>query len=258
SGALNLSSVTGTAGAGAVSNLTLYSSGAVDISGAIGTKIGILTLSNSAGATFHGGVGSSSDLVSTVTLTATTGTVTFVDSLYATSLSNPASTFDLQFFGSTTRVVNFVTLLTTGTVYFGDLSTSIVNCVCTGGAADTLTFDRGIRHAGSNVIAGNFTKSALDSCTGDCGINFTSGTSRFVGVPTTLDFGKLPINFDNVVLGNGVTLTLGNGDAGAGAITIGSIAGIAVAAPFGDNLNCPSNIVINSTGTVSITRTIGT
>jgi hypothetical protein len=256
SGAINLSSVTGTIGAGAVSSLTLYSSGAVDVSGAIGTKIGIVTLTNSAGATFHGAVGSSSDLVSTVTLTATTGTVKFVDSLYATSLSNPASSFDLQFYGSTTQVVNFVTLLTTGTVYFGDLSTSIVDCVCTGGTADTLTFDRGISHAGTNVIAGNFTKTNLISCTGDCGINFSSGTSRFVGLPITLDFGALPMTFDNIVLGNGVTLTLGNGSAGT--ITIGSIAGIAVAAPLGDNLNCPSNIVINSTGTVSITRSIGT
>ncbi|MBV5344060.1 MAG: hypothetical protein JZU63_00200, partial [Rhodoferax sp.] len=131
SGVLNLSSVTGQVGASAVSNLTLYSSGAVNVSGNIASKIGNLILTNSAGATFSGAVGSSGDFVTAITLTATTGTVKFLGVLYATSLSNPASSFDLQLYGSTTRVVNFVTLNTTGTVYFGNLTRVFVGCVCT-------------------------------------------------------------------------------------------------------------------------------
>ena len=258
SGEIYLSSVTGQNGSGAVSNLTIHTTGAVSVSGSIGTRIGRLTVTNSGGITFNGTVGASADLVSLVLLSNTTGTVLFAGDLYATSLSNPASSFDIKLYGSNTRVVDFVTLNTTGTVYFGDLATTIVDCVClTTGTPDVLTFDRGIRHAGSNKIAGTFTKSTILTCTGsDCGINFTAGTTEFIGASTTIDFGVMPIVFDNIVLANGVTLTLGGG--GSGSITVGSIAGIPISAPYGANLNCPSNIVINTTGTFNLLRTIGT
>ena len=114
--------------------------------------LGNLTLTNSGGTTFSGAIGGAGDFVSLVMLSNTSGTVKFAADLYTTSLSNPASNFDIQFYGGITRVVDFVTLNTTGSVAFGDLTTTIVGCVCSAvGSPDTLTFDRGIRHVGDNL-----------------------------------------------------------------------------------------------------------
>ncbi|NBX99229.1 MAG: hypothetical protein EBQ83_03350, partial [Burkholderiaceae bacterium] len=258
SGAINLSSVTGTAGVGAVSNLTLYTSSAINVSGAIRTRIGNLILTNSSGANFNGSLGSSSDLISLISLNGSTGAVLFNNDLYATSLTNPASSFDIQFYGGTTRVVSFTTLNTSGSVYFGNLTTRIDgDCNCTEvGTPDTLTFDRGIRHAGTNIIAGNFTKSTVTDCSGaDCGVNF-SGTTRFVGASTTVDFGMNPIIFGDITLSNGVTLTLGSSTA-SGLITLGSLVGTNTGL-LGLYENCPANLIINTSGVVNILRTIGT
>ena len=49
--AISLSSVTGTA-SGTASNLTIYTTGAVTIGGAVGTDIGTITITNSGGTTF--------------------------------------------------------------------------------------------------------------------------------------------------------------------------------------------------------------
>ncbi|MBV5344059.1 MAG: hypothetical protein JZU63_00195, partial [Rhodoferax sp.] len=80
---------------------------------------------------------------------------------------------------------------------------------------------------------------------------FTEGTTTFVGGNTTFDCGPMPVEFDNIVMATGITLTLGGG--GSGTVTIGSISGTLV-----DDSTCPSNIIINTTGAVSILRTIGT
>ena len=75
SGAIALSTVSGQSGSGAYSSLTLRTTAAISVSGAIGTRIGTLTITNSSGATFLGSVGTSSDLISQIVLTATTGTI---------------------------------------------------------------------------------------------------------------------------------------------------------------------------------------
>jgi hypothetical protein len=257
SGTIALSTVSGESGSGAYSNLALRTTASIAVSGAIGTRIGTLTVTNSSGTTFSGAVGTSSDLISQIVLTATTGTIEFAGNLYATSLSNPASTFDLKLYGANTKVVNTVTLNTTGTVYFGNLVTTIADCNCT--SSDTpasLTFERGITHtAGNNTIAGSFVASTLSltDCP-TCGLDLGQ-TIRYYGVSSTLDFGAQSIALNNLILGNGVTLTLGAGRSGA--ISVGSVSGIDTG-NSGTNLNCPANLVINTTGTFGLTRTIST
>lgn len=49
--AINLAAVTGTA-SGTSSNLTINTTGAVTVTGAVGTDIGLLTITNSGGTTF--------------------------------------------------------------------------------------------------------------------------------------------------------------------------------------------------------------
>ncbi|MBU3608920.1 beta strand repeat-containing protein, partial [Polynucleobacter nymphae] len=234
---MTLSSISGTAG-NAKSNITFNTTGAITVSGAIGTDIGTFTITNSGGIAFNGTVGASGDRITTVSIANGSGTISFNDNLYAGSLSNTAGTTDIKFYGSTTDVTSAVTLSTTGDVYFGDAS------------SDVLTFSRGITHStGNNILLGTFTAGNPTQCVSgvDCSFNM-GGTTSFLSSTSTFDFGTSSMTLNNVILGDGVTLYLGGGHSGA--ITVASISGTLGGAK--------SNVVINNTGTVSITGAIGT
>ena len=95
SGVISVKSISGTAGGSSgvlsgKSNVTINSTGAVTIIGAIGTDIGTLTITNSGGTTF-----SSTVNATTVTLTNTTGTIAFNGALTATTLNTAAQAYNL-------------------------------------------------------------------------------------------------------------------------------------------------------------------
>ncbi|MBU3640036.1 beta strand repeat-containing protein, partial [Polynucleobacter sp. AP-RePozz3-80-G7] len=231
SGPINLASLTGTDGAGSSSNITFNTTGVIAVAGAINTNIGTVRVTNSGGAVFGGGLGLSSDLLGSLVLTTSQSTVEFDGSIYTTAMTNAGGAFDVKLYGPTTSVTSPVTFNTTGTVYYGHLST------------DILTFSRGITHTtGNNALAGTFTATNPSLCgTSDCAFNL-GGTTSFLGSSTTVDFGSLAITLNNIVLGSGVTLNLGAGNSGN--ITVASITGTSPGAP--------ANIVINTTGTASL------
>jgi hypothetical protein len=122
SNAINLSSVAGT-DLGLASNLTINTTGAVAVSSTIGTDIGTLTITNSGGTTFSGAVGSSASPITSLVLTATTGTIEFSDNLYATAITNSAGSFALKLYGSTTSITNATTFGTSGALFLGNSAT---------------------------------------------------------------------------------------------------------------------------------------
>jgi filamentous hemagglutinin family protein len=113
---INLAAVAGTLN-GTASNLTLNTTAAVNVSGAIGTDIGTLTITSSGGTTFAGNVA-----VNSFVTTANSGAITFKGA------SN-----------SFTQAVDF---LTTGTVSLGDAA----------GGGDEFLFDGGLAFSGNAAI----------------------------------------------------------------------------------------------------------
>jgi hypothetical protein len=198
---MTLTSISGVA-SGPKSNLTINTTSVVTVSGAIGTDIGTFTVTNSGGIDFAGAVGtSSSDRITTLAITTSSGTINFLDKLYASTFTNDGGTADIKLYGANTDVTSAVLLSTTGSVYFGD-STS-----------DTLTFSRGITHTtGSNILLGTFTAANPTSCTSSsCGFSL-GGTTTLLNTNSTFDYGSTNITLNNVVLGNGVTLSVGAGN----------------------------------------------
>ncbi|MFN6050343.1 MAG: hypothetical protein ACK47R_05905, partial [Planctomycetia bacterium] len=107
---LNLAAVTGVA-LGASSNLTINTTGAVTVSGAVGTDIGLLTITNSGGTTFQSTVNSA-----TATITNTNGTVAFQGDLnLGTSLVTAAQGYNISITGSSNNIAAATSFLNTGT-----------------------------------------------------------------------------------------------------------------------------------------------
>jgi len=130
SNVVSLSSVSGEAG-GAVSNLTINTTGAATVSGAVGTDIGTVTVTNSGGTTFQ-----SSFAATTTTLTNTTGTIAFQgNTTTITTLNTAGNGYNVSFTGGTTAVTNDTNFLNTGTVTLGN-------------GGDTLTFAGGLDTTG--------------------------------------------------------------------------------------------------------------
>ena len=113
---INLGAVAGTAG-GTASNLTLNTTGAVNVSGAVGTDIGTLTITKSGGTTFAGNVA--------------------VNSFVTTANSNA-----ITFKGASNSFAQAVDFLTTGTVSLGDAA----------GGGDVFLFDGGLAFTGNAAI----------------------------------------------------------------------------------------------------------
>jgi hypothetical protein len=105
---ITINSIIGIAGE-APSYVVINSVGTVAVSSTIGTDIGTLTITNSGGTTFSGAVGSGASPITSLVLTATTGTIEFSDNLYATAITNSAGSFALKLYGSTTSITNATT-----------------------------------------------------------------------------------------------------------------------------------------------------
>jgi len=225
-GTIGMQSVSGIA-AGDPSNLTLNSTNTISLTGPVGTDIGTLTVTNSGGATFGAGVGSSGSRIQSLVLSGTTNAIQFNGELWATSITNSGGGFDLNLFGSNTNVTDAVEFATSGKVTFGN-------------GNDTLTFTGGVTHtAGSNEINGNI--AAINAA-----INLNAATA--VAGNRTLAAGSGQITLGATTLADGATLTLGIG--GSGGVTVASLAGTVG--------GTKSNVTFNVGGAINVSGPIGT
>ncbi len=112
---INLSAVSGTAG-GAASNLVIGTAGAVNVSGAVGTDIGTVTVTNSGGATFAG-----TFVADTVNLVDTAGTIAFQGNTTITGALNTAvRPYSVSLTGALNAIAGATTFNNTGAVAIGD------------------------------------------------------------------------------------------------------------------------------------------
>ncbi|MFN9291977.1 MAG: hypothetical protein ACK6EB_28200, partial [Planctomyces sp.] len=121
-GTLTVTNSAGTTFSGAVGGSTdrIASLVLAATTGTIGTDIGTLTVTDSGGTTFSGAVGGSTDRIASLVLAATTGTIAFSSDLYATAITNAGGNFALNMHGSNTDVTNAVTFGTTGALALGN------------------------------------------------------------------------------------------------------------------------------------------
>jgi hypothetical protein len=110
-------------------NVTIDTTGAATVTGAIGTGIGNLTITNSGGTTFQSTV--AADLV---TITDTTGTVTFEGALTAAGLTTNSKPYTVSLLGSGTTITSVTTFANSGGVTLGN-------------GGDTITFAGGVTSA---------------------------------------------------------------------------------------------------------------
>ncbi|MFM7923820.1 MAG: beta strand repeat-containing protein, partial [Planctomycetaceae bacterium] len=258
SGAISLSSITGTA-SGTASNVTFNVTGAVTVSGAIATDIGTITVTNSGGTTFSGAVGTSGGTIASVVLTATTGTIEFSSDLYATAVTNAGGNFALNLHGTNTAVTNAVTFGTSGAVALGN-------------GSDTLTFTGGLVHtAGSTTLAGNVTSSNtdiqlagitlasnsdVDTTGASAGNILFSSTIATAGFALALDAGpsgNITLS-GNLTGGGAMTVRDGNAQAYA-ALTVGSlnIQDATTSVTFNNNIAATTTVTVASGGTIVLT-----
>jgi|GEM_PF-566523 len=219
-GGVTVASIAGTAG-GVLnsSNVTFNTSGAVS-SGAVGTDIGTLLITNSGGATF-----SSTVDAATITIAGSTAasTVAFQGNTNATSgMSAAAGAYNVSMTGGTNTIAGATTFANTGSLTLGN-------------GGDTLNFTGGVTHtAGANTINGNINAT-------NAAINL--GNTTTVGGDSTLAAGSGLITLGATTIADSTTLTLGTG--GSGGVTVASIAGTAGGVPTS------SNVTFNTTGAVS-------
>jgi hypothetical protein len=236
-GLISVKSISGTAGgiSGSLSgksNITIDSVGTVGILGAIGTDIGTLTITNSGGTTFSGAVGSSASPISSLVLTATTGTIEFSNDLYATAITNSAGSFALKLYGSTTSITNATTFGTSGALYLGN-------------SGDTLTFAGGLTATAPST---KYLSGTIAATTGSSVINLATTPVSILANTTIGGAATGAISLGATTLADNVTLTLGTGISNA--INLSSVAGT--------DLGLASNLTINTTGVVAVSSTIGT
>ena len=198
--AIRVGSVTGTA-TGFADALTINTTGAVTIAGSVGSGLDRLNVTKSGGTTFEGEV-----VARDVTLSDTTGTITFQDDLTASLLETNSKGYSVAFQGAATTVAATTLFLNTGTVSLGDE------------ASDVATFTAGV-----------FTNEG-PSNTSLAGI-IVSGGNVSLGAATLLT----NVTFQGPLVSFGGTLTGGNfglttsdpispegGDAAfGGAVTVG-------------------------------------
>ncbi len=124
---VSLTAVSGTL-LGVPSNLTINTTGAVTVSGAVGTDIGTVTVTNSGGTTFQSTLNAESAV-----LTNTTGTIAFQgNATLTTGLTTAAQGYAVSFTGGTNTIAGDTNFLNTGAVTLGN------------DAGDTVTFTGGL------------------------------------------------------------------------------------------------------------------
>ncbi len=234
-------------GAAASGNLTINTTAAVTVA-SVGPNIGTVTVANSGGTTFTGGV-----TAATVMLTNTAGTITFSGPLTVSgNLDAAAAGFAVSFNaaagGQASTVSGTATLLNTGIVSYGN------------NTADSFSATGGLVHtAGSSTLIGTVS---------------TTNTAMTLGVVTvsgacTANTGTGVLTLGNVTINAGMTLTLGTGSAtpiGTGSITGGAASILAVnnttaTATVSGAINLGSGTLTITSGTVDVggnNFTIGT
>ena len=137
--------IDGNAGVG-LENVSLDSgTGTITVTGAVGSNLETLTVTQSGGTTFQSTVDAAN-----VTLTDTTGAITFSGNLTATTLSAAAQGYSVVLNGTATTITNDVTFGNTGGVTLGN------------GNGDVLTFNGGL-----DTTAGATTAQGLVRASGD-------------------------------------------------------------------------------------------
>ena len=205
-------------GSAATSNLTINTTGLVTVAGAVGPTLGIITVTNSGGATFQNTVAAT-----TATLTATTGTIDFQGSVMVTNINTTGGGYTVRFqnSGSAAAAVTFSNI---------------------GG----LTIDNGFTFTGGVVAtSGPKTLAGIIDAAGTGLLNFGT-TSVTTTADTTLGGTSTgTITVGAATLAAATTLTLGTGVNAA--VNAGSING-ASGTP---------NVVFNTLGAVTVSGAVG-
>ena len=211
--------------------------GQININGAIGTSgtpLNSLTITNAANANFTGSI--HADNI-TITDTIDAGLVSFQGDLTVnTGLTVAANgAYDVEMIGASNAVAGQTKFGNSGSLTFGDAG------------SDTFNFTRGIIATAPSVInlIGKVTAAGTGVITlgdSDTLVNIKDGNTTVGGASTGT------ITMGNVILENGVTLTVGTGIANV----------INLAAVTGTASGTVSNLTINTTGTVTVTGVVGT
>lgn len=173
-------------------------------------KIGSLTITNAANATFLGAFGSTAPGISlTLSALATGGTVSFASDATLASLANNAPTSNWTFTGGNTIVTQQLALTTTGSVSLG-------------GGASLVTFS-----GGATVLAGaGITVNGQVQTSGGKSINLGDVTHNITVLGTSILGGTTtgPITLGNLTLDDKASLTL-QGSSSASLLGIDSASG---------------------------------
>ncbi|MDD5366252.1 MAG: filamentous hemagglutinin N-terminal domain-containing protein, partial [Gallionellaceae bacterium] len=193
---INLGAVSGTLN-GADSHLTINTTGAVTVSGAVGTDFGTVLVTNSGGATFQSTVDAKQITISD---TSAGNTVAFQGNTNATTGMTVAAgtgAYNVSLTGSSNTIAGATTFANTGMTTIGD------------NAGDTTNFTGGVVATAPSSISLNGTVTAAGSgviTLGDADTAVTvSGPSIIGGASTGA------ITLGAVVLADGVGLTVGTG-----------------------------------------------
>jgi len=128
--------------------VTINTTGIATITGAVGTDIGSLTITNSGGTTFQSTV----DAI-VVSITDTTGTVAFEDVLTATILTTDAKAYAVAILGNGSTITNAATFTSSGGVALGNSS------------GDVITFDGGVTSTASTTTINGTVATSGDPAT---------------------------------------------------------------------------------------------
>jgi hypothetical protein len=204
--AINLAAVTGTA-SGTSSNLTINTTGAVTVAGAVGTDIGLLTITNSGGTTFQSTVDAA-----TTNITNTTGTVKFEGNLnLTTSLITANQGYNVLITGTSNNIAGATTFANTGAVTLGN------------GTNDSTTFAGGlvITAPASIAIQGTVATTNATMTLGDANTGITNNGT--FSNPAILNAGAGIINLAGNVTGNGSNNPLKVTTSGVGFTTVSGV-----------------------------------
>jgi hypothetical protein len=205
-GSISTGALRGVAG-GSRSNVTIDSTAAATVAGAVDTDFGTLTVTNSGGIAFQDAVD-----VLTATLSATTAgaTVLFQQNATLGTLTTATGGYNVAFLGTQTTVTAAATFSNTGLVTFGDQSTDSTRF--TGGVTTTAAIG-GTQIAGAvattaaamNLGAVTMTDAAsLDSGGGAISIASLNGGSRDLALLAGIAAGTTTFTGAVTALGDGV------------------------------------------------------
>jgi hypothetical protein len=203
---INMAAVTGTA-SGTSSNLTINTTGAVTVAGAVGTDIGLLTITNSGGTTFQSTVAAA-----TATITNTTGNVKFEGNLnLTTSLITANQGYNVSITGTSNNIAGATTFANTGAVTLGN------------GDSDSTTFAGGlvITAPASIAIQGTVATTNATMTLGDANTGITNNGT--FSNPAILNAGTGIINLAGNVTGNGSNNPLKVITSGVGFTTVSGV-----------------------------------